>query len=700
MRRRVAVRPLYRKLETTQELGENDYYKLRIEEQGPDRVTVNAFWRDLARHERGPFLSPHFAQATRNFTEMMFALSVLDLPFERTAPDVAYAGARMTLRAKSDAIVLHEEIKPATPAPDAAPVLVSQNYFAADDRWRVVDGEQVDKYVTGELLVHRVYIAQVVLTNPTSSQQKLSVLLQIPRGAIPVSGGFRTKGQTLSLAPHATHSVEYSFYFPAPGSFAHYPVHVARDKALVAAAKPVTLEVVAEPSDVDATSWAYVSQHGSTENVLRFLDDNAIERLDLERIAWRMKDRKVYDQVLALLGRRHVYDDTLWSYSVHHGDAAGLREYLLHQESFLRGCGLELDSPVVQVDAVKRGWYQHLEYAPLVNARAHRLGAKRKILNDRFAKQYSEWNRLLSYRPTLGDDDLLAVTYYHLLQDRVDEALATFARIDASRIQARLQYDYLRVYLAFFGDDPRSARAIAQPYADHPVDRWRALFREALAQLDELDGASREPLDAKADRTQRQGQLAATEAAFDFSVENRTVRVSSQNVAELAVNYYLMDIELLFSRQPFVQQQSTQFAFVKPNRSDRVPVPEPGKPFSFPLPAELGSSNVVVEVVAGGSRKAQAYYAHALDVTLMEGMGQLRVAHASTRQPLARVYVKVYAKLGSEVRFYKDGYSDVRGRFDYTSLSTDELDRVQSFAVLVLSEEHGAVIREATPPKR
>jgi hypothetical protein len=162
-----------------------------------------------------------------------------------------------------------------------------------------------------------------------------------------------------------------------------------------------------------------------------------------------------------------------------------------------------------------------------------------------------------------------------------------------------------------------------------------------------------------------------------------------------------MDIELLFSRQPFVQQQSTQFAFVKPNRSDVVRVPEPGKPFSFPLPAELGSSNVVVELVAGGSRKAQAYYAHTLDLTVIEGMGQLRVAHASTRRPLARVYVKVYAKLNSgEIRFYKDGYSDVRGRFDYTSLSTDELDRVQRFALLVLSDEHGAVIREATPPKR
>jgi hypothetical protein len=53
-----------------------------------------------------------------------------------------------------------------------------------------------------------------------------------------------------------------------------------------------------------------------------------------------------------------------------------------------------------------------------------------------------------------------------------------------------------------------------------------------------------------------------------------------------------------------------------------------------------------------------------------------------------------------EVRFYKDGYTDLRGRFDYASLNTNELDFVRRFAVLVLSEDHGAVVREAAPPKR
>ena len=68
---------------------------------------------------------------------------------------------------------------------------------------------------------------------------------------------------------------------------------------------------------------------------------------------------------------------------------------------------------------------------------------------------------------------------------------------------------------------------------------------------------------------------------------------------------------------------------------------------------------------------------------------------------MPRAYVKVYARTaGGEVKFYKDGYTDLRGRFDYASLNTNELDAAQKFAILVLSDEHGALVREATPPKQ
>ena len=49
---------------------------------------------------------------------------------------------------------------------------------------------------------------------------------------------------------------------------------------------------------------------------------------------------------------------------------------------------------------------------------------------------------------------------------------------------------------------------------------------------------------------------------------------------------------------------------------------------------------------------------------------------------------------------YKDGYTDLRGRFDYASLNTNELENAARLAVLVISDRFGAVVREAAPPKR
>ena len=52
------------------------------------------------------------------------------------------------------------------------------------------------------------------------------------------------------------------------------------------------------------------------------------------------------------------------------------------------------------------------------------------------------------------------------------------------------------------------------------------------------------------------------------------------------------------------------------------------------------------------------------------------------------------------MQFYKDGYTDLCGRFDYATLSTDDLDHVERFALLVVDDAAGATVVEAAPPAR
>ena len=121
----------------------------------------------------------------------------------------------------------------------------------------------------------------------------------------------------------------------------------------------------------------------------------------------------------------------------------------------------------------------------------------------------------------------------------------------------------------------------------------------------------------------------------------------------------------------------------------------------LPLPDEFAGENVLIEVLGGGQQASQAYYSNSLQVDIAANYGQLQVRHSeSERAAMAKVYVKVYAEIDGQPKFYKDGYTDLRGKFDYASLSTNQLGQVKRFSILVMSEDHGALVREVLPPQQ
>ncbi len=700
-RRRKDAKRLYLKTDSTKEWAENNYYQLPIEKQDGNLIAVSAFWREYAAHDpKQPFYSGAFAEASRSFTEMMFALAVLDLPARSPEHAMTFDQATMRLETEGPVIAFHEEIKPAAMAAEKTPVLVSQNFFQQGDRYRYENNQKTDKYVEGEFLVNTVYGCQIVVTNPTSSDQKLSLLIQVPQGAMPVLNGHMTRTVPVRLEPFHTSTFEYFFYFPSSGAFSHYPVQVAKDQKIVAFAPPVELEAVAELTKIDRTSWDYLSQFGSNGEVLTYLENENLGRVKLDRIAFRMQDKEFFQETVARLARRHVYDHTLWSYSIRHDLPDAIRVYLQHAEAIVREAGRYLQSPLLTLDPVERRTYQHLDYRPLINARAHQLGRQRQIVNKRLLQQYQRLLSILAYKATLDNDDLMALTYYMLLQDRTEEAMRFFARVRADRLHTRLQYDYFTAYLDFYQEEPKAARRIARQYADYSVDRWRNAFAAIQAQLDEIAGGEQGLIDPD-DRDQSQTRLAASEPEFDFEVEAKKISINYQKVRTVRINYYLMDIELLFSRNPFVQQYSNQFSTIHPNVTTQVTLPAGKKSYQVALPKTLHNSNVLIEIRAAGKTRSRAYYANSLSVHVSENYGQLRVTESSNQKALGAVYVKAYARMkDGSIRFYKDGYTDLRGRFDYSSLNTNELDSVAKFSLLISSDERGAVIREADPPRQ
>jgi len=543
---------------------------------------------------------------------------------------------------------------------------------------------------------------QVVVTNPSSSRQRLSVLTQIPEGAMPLNGGQVTKATPVDLEPFRTQTLEYYFYFPKTGKFNQCPAQVAKDERVVASGSAQPLNVVEKLSKVDTGSWDHVSQMGTADEVVAYLDKANLQETDLGRIAWRMADKAYFERVLGLLRARKTYHPVLWSYALKHDSPEAAREFLSHQEQLARETGGWIACSLVDYDPVALKFLEHLEYKPLVHARAHALGKNRQIVNARILEQYHQLMRMLALKPAPGNEDWLQVAYYLLLQDRVAEAIEAHKRVPKNAVATAMQHDLMGAWLAMAREDLDGAEGIAAKYASYPVDRWRAAFALVGEQVAEARGKAPTGADGKPvdDPLLRQATQASKEPALTAELVGGKLRISHRNIQRVTMNLYEMDVELLFSRNPFSQQFGDRFALVRPNQTVEVDLPGDKAQTEIELPARFASVNTLVELKGGGKTFSLPRFARTMNVATMENNGQLKVT-TQDGKPLAKAYVKVYARhADGRVRFHKDGYTDIRGRFDHASVSGPPLPPVEKFAILVLDEKHGALIQEAAAPAR
>ncbi len=662
---------------------------------------MNAFWKDFSdQNGTNDFLSANFPEASANSTEILLALASLDLPFSPGKIVPEEKDGVMKILAPERLLLFCKKISEAEIASEKAPVFAAQRYFRNDDRYIYDRNRQIEKYVSGDFLQNTVYGCAVTVTNSASEALDIEILMQIPEGAIPVQNGFWTKTEQSNLAPFTTRRLIYYFYFPKAGKFGHYPAQVSIDEKIVAFCEAATLNVVEKLDVQDTESWDYISQEGSDAQVLSYLSSKNLNRISLSKIAFRMRNKDFFMKAYAILNSARVYDPVIWSYGIFHNHVPAIREYL-QNSPIASNCGSWLKSDILDIDPVMRRSYQFLEYSPFVNDRTMRFGPKRSIQNDALCTQYQSLLGILSYKKDFDNDDLMSIVYYLLLQDRVEEGLKFFSMVKPERLPCRLQYDYFSAYLAMSKGEIAEAEKIAGKYKDYPVPKWKNKFAEALLQIEEIKGGKvSAPID-KDSRDSVMGALASKEAAIDFDIDSGKMKLHYENVGECTISYYLMDIEFLFSKSPFSSDYGKQFSYIFPNKVETKILPKDASTAIFEMPPEYNSRNLLVEISASGKKAMKAYFSNTMTVQMEENYGQLKVSSKIDGKRLSSVYVKVYSKMkDGTVSFYKDGYTDMRGQFDYASLNTDQIKDTSMFSILILSRDHGAAVREVTPPAR
>jgi len=254
---------------------------------------------------------------------------------------------------------------------------------------------------------------------------------------------------------------------------------------------------------------------------------------------------------------------------------------------------------------------------------------------------------------------------------------------------------------------------------------WSAVKR----QMTELKNRQK-TLDQFQDTNNAQkAKMAEPKLNFIIDAAKKQIRVKSKNVKTVTANFYSINIEQLFSISPFtagrdalsyVQPTATmQFETVKKEEevkerdSDsttdseaeeqrrrkmsaarkRDPNADVVNTRDFPK-GFSEKSNFVVELLGDGTtgpRVAKTQFNNNLYVEFNKARGDLFVGNFS-KFPEVKAYVKVYLATAKNPDgfFLKDGYTDLRGRFDYLSSNTDAHQDGTKVAVLVVSEACGA----------
>ncbi|KAG0347623.1 hypothetical protein BG004_007317 [Podila humilis] len=221
----------------------------------------------------------------------------------------------------------------------------------------------------------------------------------------------------------------------------------------------------------------------------------------------------------------------------------------------------------------------------------------------------------------------------------------------------------------------------------------------------------------------------------DFKIgSDSVISVRHRGIREVTVEYYSIDAETMFSSSPLTfsdqgenedsgssssfsssgeDASTNSYRLVKPNGVDahnvKRAVVNDGI-LMIPILPQYLNTNVMLSVSTvppAATKSWKAYYSQTVQVQTLEQTGSIKViSKTEGGRPIRGGYVKVYAEMKQGVKntsFWKDGYTDLVGRFAYAHVSCGaenggNLSDVKRFVVFVDGGREGCVVKVVPVP--
>ena len=685
----IEVPSFYKKMDATKEYIETNYYN---QKQENNHISINSFWAELASEilkGNTQILSESVIYATSSLTELVSVLAFTNLPFVPNPSSYSSLNKSLLITAKSNFLIFYKDLLATNPELSGQ-VLAAHRYFDPMDKYLYsTNGERTEKVVKS-FIRKKLYECTIVISNISGQAKNLNALQISPNGSIPIAPSISYRNLIVSLEAYSTSIINYSFYFPEQGSFSFFPANIAENEKVVAVAITEDFQVLDREKIESFENFSDVVLSRDSDKICEYLESKNPFSVDyrLDLIYFMLKNKEFYERVIEILKKREIFNETIYSFSLFHKDV-NTAKLFIRKNKDLRGLLKHFPNSFFPLQS-----FTHSEFNPLVNARAHQLAQQKRIANPRILEVYKEFLLSLALKPGLNTQDKLRICQYLIYQDNLKQASTLFSSILDSEAKVsenspgtnelQLQIDYMGSFLS-----TEIAIKTVPLYENYPIKHWRKLFHnisEVLLESNILDSSEVFIL------------TKTTEPSLNFKIVDNIISIAYINVKVCTIKLYIIDLEIIFSRNPFLTTNANYFSFAKPNREIIIDMPN-NSVYDLPLPTEFQHKNIIVEIDNGTYTSSVTYYATELRVNTIETLGVIKVMDASYK-PRPGVYVKVYAELKSGGnRFYKDGFTDIIGKFDFVSLSSDFLNTVKTFSILLSDPQLGSLIIQANPPK-
>ena len=717
----------------------------------------NPFWLDFAEYildkkSNEGFLSKYVLYNNdMSFKEFLMIISVIDIPVENKKHNYKkIPNSRLVSIIPENNLILFTKELTETKLELNTKLIISQNFIDS------VHNEQNAN--TNNCTTNITYTHQTIVTNISNQKKEFELFVQIPQGAIPLNSSYYTNTKKINLEPYETKDHKTQFYFPKEGKFGQYHPIACKNGIIISVGNVLEYLVKSEytPSKkienlqennkyakdlhIDGKlrnilSDDSVENDKKLENILEYFKNDVINDEDITNILYLLvKDKDFYNKFIEILKKRGYYDRRVWSIGFDYKDENAVKEFLSINNEIKNQVGIHFKSKLFSTSEIDEFENQHLEYMPLYNARKHPFGDKKQanIANKEFKETYQKFIINLLPLEKIETKEKLQLVYYLILQDRMDDALNVFQKINKEEIENnsksfKIQYDYIFAYLDFCFGYPEftNAKSLCNKYKDFPLEHWREKFYEIENQLFEYEGKEKVSMDSVLNdnnivekRKKLTKELREKEPKMSFKIKEGKITIIHSNISNIDIKFYFIDLETMFTRDPKISEiinknnndnssdinKNDYFGYVLPNYSENLKIPDDKNNSNdnftiYEIPKEYKQKNLFIELKSDSIKLFDIYLNSDLIVVITESLGELKVIDGNAKNVI-KAYVKIYVELNNgEIQFYKDGYTDLNGKFNYLALNTDQLKNAKKFYVFVSEEKKGAVINECYPPK-